>query len=118
MTHSRSGDPLGDVALEEWAVAFDSLGREDLPPTVPPGLADELARKGGLLRVAEAAKRVGVTQVAVRHWIRRGQVVAIRDGRSWLVGEQSLYDCELARRAAPGWDDEARARRGGDDESP
>lgn len=64
--------------------------------------ADELdAEAGGLLTLTEAAARVGVSPESVRLWVKRGQVRVVPwSGRSWIV-EESLYECERARRRSP-----------------
>ena len=61
------------------------------------GLLDEL----GLLTLKEAAAKVGVHVETVRLWARRGQVLSVEHDGQLLVGERSVYDCDLARRSAP-----------------
>jgi len=53
-----------------------------------------------LLTVAEAAQAVHVSRGTVRKWILRGRVDSVLWCGKRLVGEQSLFDVELATRHA------------------
>ena len=70
------------------------------------GLIDEI----GLLTLKEAAATVGVHVEVVRLWVKRGQVATVEHDGQVLIGERSLYDCELARRSGQG---SRRHRRSG-----
>lgn len=61
---------------------------------------DRLQDEDGLLTVAEAAQAVHVSKGTVRKWIHRGQVVTVLWCGRRMVGEQSLFDAELATRSA------------------
>lgn len=53
------------------------------------------------ISVAEAAKQLGVSPVAVRNRLSQGQLVGRRNGRQWLVDAGSLDDLKR-NRPAPG----------------
>lgn len=74
------------------------------------GLVDEV----GLLTLKEAAAAAHVSAEAVRLWAKRGQVTSVVHDGQLLVGERSLYDCELARRSTPGGRPRAPRQTSGD----
>ncbi|MBW8171806.1 helix-turn-helix domain-containing protein [Ornithinimicrobium sp. Arc0846-15] len=74
---------------------------------------EELDDESGLLTVAEAAARVHVSASAVRAWVRRGHVAAVKYQGRVLVGEQSLLDCDLAMRTSDRGGQPRRAVSGG-----
>lgn len=61
------------------------------------GLVDEV----GLLTLKEAAAAAHVSVETVRLWAKRDQVTSVVHDGELLIGERSLYDCELARRSSP-----------------
>lgn len=63
---------------------------------------DGLLEQRGLLTLREAAEAAHVSVKVVRQWIARDKVYSIEWGGELFVGEQSLYDCELATRTGQG----------------
>ena len=53
------------------------------------------------VRVAEAARRLGVTPQTVRNWIAGERLTGWRQGRAWVVDAASLEACAATRPAAP-----------------
>jgi excisionase family DNA binding protein len=52
-----------------------------------------------LVNTAEAARRTGYTDRHVRLLAMRGQIVAVKTGRDWLVNLESLLDHQRKQHA-------------------
>lgn len=53
------------------------------------------------LGVTEVARRLGVTQQAVRDWIHGGQLEAEKPGRAWIIDQASFDRFALDRPPSP-----------------
>ena len=82
--------PLPQWMFDEQAMLQTLAGRATASTeTLGNGFGNEKAPPG-LLTVMETAERLGVTRQAVTKWCRQGNLVAIRDGRFWLVDSRSV----------------------------
>ena len=60
------------------------------------GMDNKHDNQYGLVSVAQAAERLGVSDFTVRKWIKSGKVVGTRAGRTWLVAlDERLPDIEF-----------------------
>ncbi len=59
----------------------------------------------------EAATKAGVTETLVKRWLKRGDVLGTKTGRSWDVDAESLrvFLGKPRLRGTPRWRDRAKA---------